>query len=198
MGEKYTTQTATIQAFGLVLKALHYEDLPSLLQGRNREDVRNAMPIENEVSYRSLYFWYKKQEHSLRTYSYLAYANQTPIAFTALTDIDYRARRAEGGLFVFDDQYQATGMAYHIILCREIIMDYLKIETLISRIRRENNRSIKFCESYGSKFVRCEGNMLIYASERNVRRRALKRIATLAKLEQDFQTYLEGGEKICY
>ena len=29
MSTKYTSQTASIQAFGLVLKALQYEDLPS-------------------------------------------------------------------------------------------------------------------------------------------------------------------------
>ncbi len=194
MSTKYTSQTASIQAFGLVLKALQYEDLPSFLYWRNKQNVRNAMPITDKISYSSLHFWYKKQEHSSHSYSYLAYLDNTPIAFTDLINIDYEGSRGEGGLFIFDDRYLATGIAYHIVLCKEILMHYLNIRTLISKMKLDNTESIKFCESYGGRLVRQEGDMLIYASEYNERRSALKRIASLIRREQDFQTYLGDSE----
>lgn len=186
------TELARIAAFGIQLRRVVENDIPLLCHWRNQAEILPYMDDPRPVDPKIMYVWLNKIRCDDTTIPYIAYMDNKPVAYTEIKHINWKNESCEGGMFLFGQDYIGTGIAYNIILCREIIMNQLNLKTLISRVHFKNTRSIHFCTKYGGKYMRKDGNFLVYSYEFTYRRERLKFIAGILGMSDDFLRYIEG------
>ncbi len=107
-----------ISAFGIELKFLEKSDLPLLLLWRNQPSIRPFLDDPREISLPMLSFWYEKILRYKTCLPWLAYYNNTAVAYTEIKDMDPVNKSCAGGLFLFGEKYYGAGLSYRIVLCR--------------------------------------------------------------------------------
>lgn len=186
-------ELARIAGFGVELRGLEERDLPMLCHWRNQPEIRPFMDDDRPVTPKIMGVWLHKVHSGDTVWPYIVYMNGKSVGYTELKQVNRLDSRCEGGMFLFGKEYIGTGIGYHIVLCREIVMARLGLRTLISRIRAANVRSISFCAKYGGEYVRTEGDFLVYSYEIARRRERLKAIAGILGMTEEFARYFEGG-----
>lgn len=181
-----------ITAFGIDLRFMEKDDLPTFSYWRNHPAILPFMGNRKKVTPEFMAVWLNMEQKTKKSFPYIARLKGTPVAYTELKNLDQKNKICEAGLFLFGEKYIGTGIGYNIILCREIIMQQLGMETLVSLIRKGNKRSIDFCKKYGAIYDHDEGDFHIYTYELHRRRSMLKKIACILGYESEFEYYFKG------
>lgn len=181
-----------IDAFGISLRCLQEADIQMLCKWRNNDNIRLYMEDSRHVSSEVMNFWIRKIHKNNSTYPYISYYSNKPIGYVEIKNINYNNKSCEGGLFLFRNKYIGTGISYNIALCREIVMHKLNLKTLISKIHKNNTRSINFCKKYGGEYSEKEGDFIVYTCNIVRRRERLKIIAQILGKSKEFAMYFEG------
>ncbi len=187
-------ELANIAAFGVELAALEEKDLPLLCYWRNQPEIRPFMDDIRPVTPKVMNVWLNKARSGDTGWPYMVHMGGNPVAYTEIKNINWADSSCEDGIFLFGKAYIGTGIAYRIVLCRELVMARLGLRTLISRVRIENTRSIRFCMKYGGEYVRTEGDFLVYEYDFARRRQSLKTIARILEVAGEFERVL--GEEM--
>lgn len=175
-----------VSAFGIDMRLVEAEDLPLLCTWRNHPAIRPFMDDCRPVTPQVMAVWLNKKRTSNSSLAYICYAKQAAVGFTELKNIDWEQRRCEGGIFLFGEEYFGTGLAYAIALCREIVLQTLGIPVLISRVRKNNVRGMKFCKKYGGEFEREEDDFLIFTHKYECRMAGLQHLAQKIGMATEF------------
>lgn len=173
--------------FGVRLQKLRPADLPLLCKYRNADDVLRYMEDGREVPLPVLEFWFRKAEASGRTFPFLAFFEEEPIAYVDVRNCDYARSCCEDGIFLFDSRRLGTGLGSRIWLCREQVLRALAIRDVFSSIRPENLRSIHFFEKMGAKSIGRAKGLLLYRQDQEARLAALRRAAARLDLSQEYE-----------
>lgn len=182
-----------ISAFGIELRQLKEEDIPLLCYWRNQPEIRSFMGHDRIISQKALQVWLRIVSVNDKFWPYIAYLNGKPIAFTELKYVDYSLASCEDGIFLFGKSLWGTGLSCQIILCRELIMKALGLQTQFSKVHKDNIRSIHFCSKYGGELLRTEGCFHIYKYEFKRRRTHLCKIAATLQMSDSFERFLGMG-----
>lgn len=178
---------STFSGFGVELKKLRAADLSLLCTYRNTDDVLRYMEDDREVPLPVLEFWFRKAEASGRTFPFLAFFEEEPIAYVDVRNCDYARACCEDGIFLFDSARHGTGLGSRIWLCREQVLRALDMRDVFSSIRPENRRSIRFFEKMGAKFIGKDKGLLLYRLDREARLAALRRAAARLDLSEEYE-----------
>lgn len=182
-----------ISAFGIELKKLREKDLPLLCQWRNHPSIRPFMEDTRELTLRHLGYWLNKAEKSAKSFQYLAYLKDRPIAYTEIKDIDYNHSSATDGLFVFGPEIAGTGLSYNIVLCREILVERLRLKDLFSIVHMANAGGNGFVKNYGGELIGQKGDFNIYKHFFLKRRSRLKQIASFLRMSGEYEKNFGSG-----
>lgn len=183
----------SISALGIELRPLEKKDLPLLCHWRNQPEILPYMDTPRKTSIANLVFWYEKIIGNKSAISWLVYYYDTPVAYTELTQINHVDKSCVGGLFLFGEKFFGTGIAYRIILCRDILMSRLDLEILYSRIHKDNQRSIDFCTKYGAELIERDKDFNIYRYDPDKKAGRLKLIAKALKMADEYENALKHG-----
>lgn len=154
---------------------------------RNTAEVLPFMEDLRKVTVPVLEFWLKKTEASRTAFPFLAYGNGEPVAYIDVRNCDYAHSCCEDGIFLFDSRRFGTGLGSRIWLCREHVLRALDICTVMSTIRPENRRSIRFFEKMGGKPVEVGAGFLVLRQEQGARMAALRRVAARLDLLEEYE-----------
>lgn len=177
----------SFSGFGVELKKLRPDDLPLLCRWRNTEEILRHMEDERKVSVPVLQFWLKKMAASGRGFPFFAYFEGEPVAYLDVRNCDFVRSCCEDGIFLFDSRRFGSSIASRIWLCREQVLVGLGICDVFSAIRPENERSRRFFEKMGARFIGMDQGFLRYRQERGARITALRRVAAQLSLSEEYE-----------
>lgn len=134
-----------------------------------------------------LEFWLKKIEVSRQVFPFLAHRGGEPIAYVDVRNCDYARSCCEDGIFLFDSRRFGTGLGSQIWLCREHVLHALNIDDVLSSIRPENQRSIRFFKKMGGTLIGRKNGFLLFRQEQRARLAALRRVAARLGLLEEYE-----------
>lgn len=178
----------SLKAFGIELKPLEKSDLPLLCHWRNQPEIVPYMDVPREISQTSMAFWYAKAIRYGNVLPWLAYYNGMAVAYTEIKEIDIEKKSCVGGLFLFGKKYYGTGLSFRVVLCRELMMHKLGLDTLFSRVRKINQRSRDFCLQTGAELIGEKDGCYVYKYDPAERAQRLKIIAGIMHLAHEYET----------
>lgn len=177
----------SFSGFGIELRKLRPENLPLLCHWRNTEEILRHMEDERKVSVPVLEFWLKKTEAAGNSFPFFAYAGGEPVAYMDVRNCDFARSRCEDGIFLLGSRRSGSGIASRIWLCREQVLRALGICDVFSSIRPGNERSRRFFEKMGARFVGMDKGFLRYRQEAAARHAALRRAAARLSLSEEYE-----------
>lgn len=141
------------------LAPLTEDDLELVRTWRNRDTIRSVMEYSDIISPEAQRIWFNKLDKATNAYFIIVYEGEK-IGLTHLKDVHQDG--AEAGLFIADDRYLGTGVAY---LASFALLAYafeqLKLKCVTAKVNRLNeialnyNRTLGFevCDQAGESFV---------------------------------------------
>lgn len=188
---KYARQWGLEQivAFGIECRLLAESDLVLVCKWRNAEEIRPFMDDERFVTSQVMKVWFNRMLNSDTALPYVVYWEKEFVGYMEVKNIKRDVGTAEVGIFLFGRQCFGTGIASRIALCWEIIASRLGLKTFISRIHSDNIRSIQYFKKLGSEYDHTDGDFVVYKLKVANRREALKNLALLNGMQNEFTYY---------
>jgi len=138
-----------LNANGIELHRLTYNDIEQVRLWRNSEEVRRWMAFREEISSESQKRWFESLEPT-RQYYYLIVYDGNRVGLVNLKNLDVTAGSAEGGIFIADPKYQNGMVAFQAILTMyDFGFETLKLNEITAHILAENKRAIRFNQTLG-------------------------------------------------
>lgn len=129
------------------LLPLAEEDLELVRTWRNRDSIRNVMKYSDIISTEAQSIWFSKLNKASNAYFIIVYEGEK-IGLTHLKDI--HQEHAEAGLFIANDSYLGTGVAY---LASFALLDYafeqLNLKCVTAKVNRLNEIALNYNRSLG-------------------------------------------------
>lgn len=179
------TEVERIAAFGVEYRLLVEEHLPVMLQWRNHPAVLPFMKDTRPLTPDILRYWFRRICDDKTAIYYIVFKSDKPIGFVGLSNIDRKSCTYEDEIFL-NPEYFGQRLSFNILLCRELILDKLCLETALIKIRKKNTKSISLFKKSGYECIREEGDFTIYQSDYVVRRKVLRNIAIAQGMEDEF------------
>ena len=135
--------------YGITLKPLHENDIEMVRLWRNSSHVRQYMQYKNHISIEMQKRWFKSLDNK-KDFFFIIYHNNYPIGLTEIKHID-KYNNGNLGIFIADSESLKIPMiSYRAIFA---IIDFafyeLELNEIIASILPDNNRAIRFNESFG-------------------------------------------------
>ncbi|WP_298066999.1 GNAT family N-acetyltransferase [uncultured Mailhella sp.] len=192
--ESLRAELSRIAAFGVELRSVEEQDLPMLCHWRNKPEILPFMGDVRPVTPQVMRFWLGRVQSGDTVWPYIGCWDGTPVGYIEIKDIDWSNSSCTSGIFLSGKENFSTGVSFCLVLCREIVLARLGLKLLISKIRPNNVRSIRFCTAYGAEYVRTDGEFLVYHYEFSRRRQKLKTIAAALGMKDEFARHFEEGQ----
>ena len=192
--ESLRAELSHVAAFGVELRSVEEQDLPMLCRWRSKPEIHPFMDDVRPVTPQVMRFWLNKVHSGDTAWPYIGYWNGKPVGYVEIKDIDWLNSSCESGLFLSGQENFSTGISFYLVLCQEFILDRLGLKLLISKIRPNNVKSIRFCMACGGEYVRTDGEFLVYHYEFSRRRQKLKTIAAILGMKDEFARHFEGEQ----
>lgn len=138
--------------FGVTLRLMTEADIERVRLWRNQDFVRLNMEYQSEITEQEQWHWF----HSLdkrSNYYFIIVCKEKEVGLVNLKSINKSSKTAEAGIFIGERDYLNT---YIPVAATISMMDYafdeLKLESLLAKIRRQNQKAVVFNEKLGYAF----------------------------------------------
>ena len=171
----------TLENYDIKLTRLSRDKIEMVRNWRNDPNISRYMLFRDYITQEMQQQWFDSINNEKNLY-YIVEYKTNEIGLINVKDIDYDEGIGEGGIFIADEAFQNTDIAYraHILLF-DYVFEEFGLSAIISEILESNKRAIRFAEFLGSKqTMKTDGRLLFklerddYFSNRN-RKRFLKR-----------------------
>jgi UDP-4-amino-4,6-dideoxy-N-acetyl-beta-L-altrosamine N-acetyltransferase len=144
-----------IQRFGVTLKRLREDDLELVRGWRNDPKISQYMEFRGHISAEDQRRWFARINND-RNHYFLIVHRDDPIGVVSLRDIHPTEKRAEYGIFIYDDERLNSFVPIGVVMALlDFAFDTLGLETITAPILRDNVRSQRFNKAFG--FALAEG-----------------------------------------
>ncbi|MCQ2309949.1 MAG: GNAT family N-acetyltransferase [Bacteroidales bacterium] len=144
-----------ITKYGVTLRRLTEDKIELLRNWRNDPKIQQYMEYREYITPEMQKKWFAKINNEHNFYFIIEYDGKE-IGMTNLKDIDYQKGIAEPGIFIYDDSYLNTPLAF-MVSCS--ISDFgfedLGLSTFYGHVLKDNKRAKRFNKALGYKL--CEG-----------------------------------------
>lgn len=135
-----------IQRFGIILKALTYDDIELVRFWRNSDEIKRYALNQDYISKEQQEAWFTSLQSSADEYFIIETANQ-PIG---LIWFNNRTDGIETGFYLYDHKKQNTLTPYKIVtLFHDYLFNSKGFTTLTCKIMHNNPRALRFNLSLG-------------------------------------------------
>ena len=170
-----------LEGYGVKLKRLTHDKIEMLRQWRNDPKIQQHMFYREYITPEMQERWFAKLDKRCNFYFIIEY-NDKEIGLINVKDIDYEKMTGEGGVFIYDDIYLNSDVAYraHLVMF-DYFFEEIKLQSIYSHMISDNIRAIRFAQYLGCVKLRetdqsCEYNLTreTYLNNKN-RQHFLKR-----------------------
>ncbi|MCE2571543.1 GNAT family N-acetyltransferase [Motilimonas eburnea] len=144
-----------ISAYKVVLRAITEDDIETLRQWRNQDDIRSQMLDQQIITTQQQLAWFKglgqldTQQHFALEYKgqLVGYAN---IKSPTKQSLRQAEQTLETGLYLGDKKYRGTFLAFCVALAlTDYCFDELKAKQLIATVLPSNQAALNFNQQLG-------------------------------------------------
>ena len=150
-----------LSGYGVELRAVVQDDIETLRQWRNRDDIRSMMKSTSYISKEQQQAWFNSLEdgtnirHFLITYKGEGVGSATlkGLKFVSgFTDDLENAKEIEPGLYIGHENYRNNILAFapSLVMC-DYCFDELQVERLIATVNVNNAQALSYNEKLGYK-----------------------------------------------
>lgn len=155
--------------YGLVLEKIKHHQIEMLRGWRNAPEIRRNMEFKNHISKEMQEDWFKKIDNE-NHFFFIIHFQDVPIGMIHISDIDWRKKSAQSGLFISKKEYMKTNAPVSASLAMlDVFFDFLGIETVFAKTHHQNLDAIRYNQALGfEKSKSAEGNVFdIYVLTKN-------------------------------
>ena len=140
-----------IRKYGVSLLRLKQEDVELVREKRNSDVIRDKMFFQRTISAKAQQHWFEEQYNIYNYYFVIEYKGKK-IGLINGKNVDYEARTAEGGLFIWHPDYWESFVP---VLASVILTDYnfvlCNFEKVIAQVLDSNERTQHYNAQFGFK-----------------------------------------------
>lgn len=137
--------------YGVTLRRLTHDKIEMLRQWRNDPKIQQYMFYRDYITPEMQEAWFKRINNENNYYFIIEYEGKE-IGLINVKDIDYEQKTGESGVFIYDDAYLNTDVAYraHLVMF-DFIYGELGLLNTYSHIIGDNGRALRFMFFLGGK-----------------------------------------------
>jgi UDP-4-amino-4,6-dideoxy-N-acetyl-beta-L-altrosamine N-acetyltransferase len=148
-----------IEAHGVVLRRLRYEDIEKVRQWRNSPQVNQFMESRDHITPDAQERWFMSLDPARQLF-YIAEANGDPVGVVNFKNLDVLELTAESGIYLADPGMRGRGLGRCVYMALlDHGFDRLGLQTVTARVLTDNHRSIRLHVSLGFRLVPGQGSI---------------------------------------
>ena len=146
-----------LEGYGVTLRRLTHDKIEMLRQWRNDQKIQQHMFYREYITSEMQECWFANLDAHRNFYFIVEYDGKE-IGLINVKNVDYEKRNGESGVFIYDDAYLNSDVAYkaHLVMF-DYIYEVLKLEYTYSHMLSDNSRALRFAQYLGSDIVKTEG-----------------------------------------
>lgn len=139
-----------ISRYGIILRPLTFQKLELVRHWRNHPKISRYMAYREYITPDMQQKWFQRISASGCDFYFIIEYQGREIGLINVKDVDYQQKCGEQGIFVWDDEYLNSGVAFLAFFALDdFCMETLGLETVCCHILRDNRRAIRFDEYLG-------------------------------------------------
>jgi len=133
-----------ISGYGVTLRRLTEDKIETVRNWRNDPKIRNTMFFQEFITPEMQKSWFNTVNNDSNYYFIVEYKGEE-IGLINVKDIDKSKGCGESGIFIYEDRYLSTDIAYraHLVMF-DYMFDVIGLSYLYSHIRNDNNKAVRF------------------------------------------------------
>lgn len=121
-----------------------------LREYRNSEFVKNNMIFDEYISVEDQLKWWGQQKINNKSQFFLIFLNSEPCGLLSFTNIDLTTRKAEFGLFLFEEKYSNIGISlFAEYFSINYMFDNLDLNKIYLNVIDFNKKTISLHKNFG-------------------------------------------------
>ena len=141
-----------LEGYGIKLKRLRYEDIEMLRMWRNSDSVKQFMSFREYISIDMQKRWFASLKED-RDFYFIIYKDDYPVGLTEIKSVTEDKSSGDLGIFIAESEsLQIPMLTYRAIFTViDFAFEQLQLTELTASILPDNQRAIRFNESFGFK-----------------------------------------------
>ena len=128
----------------VLLVSLNSDYLEIVRRWRNSDSISKFMEYREEISQQQQKQWFAKINPE-KEYYFIIKKDLIPIGMIHINKINSKLKTAEVGLFIGEDNYQGTGIAFGASLnLLDFAFDQLKLKKVFAKVKITNNNAVMY------------------------------------------------------
>ena len=120
---------------------------------RNQENIAKNMFFQENISKEMQKKWFNSLDENTNFFFKIIYKN-TAIGIINLKNINWKTKIGEAGLFIAEEKYRNTPLAFYSSLALlKYFFEEKKLEKIIAKVKAENTNTINYNKNLGFEFV---------------------------------------------
>lgn len=176
-------QYSSISKYDVDLHRLTKDKIEEVRQWRNDPKISQFMEYRDYITPEMQEAWFKRIDNDRNYYYIISYKGED-IGLINIKDYDPVVKTGESGVFIYEDKYLNTDIAYRVHLAFfDFCFDVLGMDFIRAHVRNDNKRAIRFVKFIGYSNVAEEQYLLVKADYLNNpnRLRFLNRLNRICK-----------------
>lgn len=148
--------------YGITLRRLTEDKIEKVRQWRNDPKISSTMFFQDYITPEMQKKWFDRIK-DVDLYFIIVFQDEE-IGLINVKDIDYKKRMGETGVFIYEDKYLNTDVAYraHLVMF-DYIYEKLNFANTYSHIRKDNTRASRFIVFLGAVYDEINSNECSHA-----------------------------------
>lgn len=144
-------ENLVLSNYGVTLRRLTHNKIEMLRQWRNDPKIQQYMFYREYITPEMQERWFVNLDKEHNYYFIIEYEGKE-IGLINVKNIDFEKSNGESGVFIYDDSYLSTDVAYraHLVMF-DFIYEVLGLDYTYSHMLDDNSRAIRFAQFMGSK-----------------------------------------------
>ncbi len=146
--------------YGVTLRKLTHDKIEMLRQWRNDPKIQQYMFYRQEITPEMQEKWFANLNQDTNYYFIIEYEGES-IGLINVKNIDFEKRNGESGVFIYEDKYLNTDVAYraHLVMF-DYMYEVLKLDYTYSHMLGDNARAVRFMDFLGGAVVEKQAESL--------------------------------------
>ena len=146
-------ENLVLEGYGVTLRRLTHDKIEMLRQWRNDPKIQQHMFYREYITPEMQERWFANLDQHANFYFIVEYDGKE-IGLINVKNVDYEKRNGESGVFIYDDKYLNTDVAYraHLVMF-DYMYEVLKLDYTYSHMLVDNPRAVRFAQFLGGEIV---------------------------------------------
>ena len=142
--------------YGVTLRRLMHDKIEMLRQWRNDPKIQQHMFYRDYITPEMQERWFANLDKNCNYYFIIEYEGKE-IGLINVKNVSYEKRNGESGVFIYDETYLNTDVAYraHLVMF-DYMYEVLKLDYTYSHMISDNSRALRFAQFLGSEIVNAD------------------------------------------